>query len=58
MRKNELVKLLVDKYFQDYDEMVSSTKEELEELLEELEDSSDMYPNGRDFDAEDEGGLV
>lgn len=54
MRKNELIKILVDNYFQDYDEVSSLTKEELEELLEELEDSSDMYPNGRDFDAEDE----
>ena len=54
MKKSELVKLLVDKYYQDYNEMKLSTKEELEELLRDLEDTSDMYPNGRDFDAEDE----
>ena len=54
MKKNELIRILVDCFYQDEKEMREMTKEELEEMYRDLEDTSDMYPNGRDFDAEDE----
>lgn len=57
MRKFDLIEYLVKKYQRDYEELKDMTKEELEELLDELEDDSDLFPNGRDFDAEDEDGI-
>lgn len=36
-----------------YEEM----KKEYEEMLEDRSDNSDMFPNGRDYDAEDEDGI-
>lgn len=36
-----------------YDEV----KEEYDEMMEEFSDDSDMFPNGRDYDAEDEDGI-
>lgn len=32
-------------------------KNEYEEMLEDRSDNSDMFPNGRDYDAEDEDGI-
>ncbi len=32
-------------------------KKEYEEMLEDRSDNSDMFPNGRDYDAEDEDGI-
>ena len=32
------------------------TKEEYDEIIDEYDDS-DMFPNGRDYDAEDEDGI-
>ena len=57
MRKFDLIEYLVKKYQRDYEELKDMSKEELEELLVELEDDSDLFPNGRDFDAEDEDGI-
>ena len=57
MRKFDLIEYLVRKYQRDYEELKDMSKEELEELLVELEDDSDLFPNGRDFDAEDEDGI-
>lgn len=36
-----------------YDEV----KEAYKEMRSELDDNSDMFPNGRDYDAEDEDGV-
>lgn len=32
-------------------------KEEYDEMIEEFSDDSYMFPNGRDYDAEDEDGI-
>ena len=32
-------------------------KEEYEEMIEEISDDSEMFPNVRDYDAEDEDGI-
>ena len=57
MSKFDLIEYLVRKYQQDYEELKDLSKKELEDLLEELEDDGDLFPNGRDFDAEDEDGI-
>ncbi len=57
MRKAELIDLLVSDYWQDESELKKMTKAELEELLDDLTDESDMFPNGRDYDAENEDGI-
>ena len=53
MTKSELIELLVSNYHEDKDELKKMKKDELEELLEEYTDDIDMFPNGRDYDAED-----
>lgn len=53
MRKAELIEILVDNFKEDMEKLKKMKKEELEELLEEYGDDSSMFPNGRDFDAED-----
>ncbi|WP_187115110.1 hypothetical protein [Clostridium tyrobutyricum] len=53
MTKAEIIEILVDTYREDKDELKKMKKDELEEILEEYEDDSSMFPNGRDFDAED-----
>lgn len=57
MKKADLIDLLVSDYWQDEKELKKMTKAELEELLDELTDESNMFPNGRDYDAEDEDGV-
>ena len=57
MSKFDLIEYLVRKYQQDYEELKDLSKKELEDLLAELEDDGDLFPNGRDFDAEDEDGI-
>lgn len=39
------------------EELLEEDVEELLERLEDLTDDSDMFPNGRDFDAEDEDSV-
>lgn len=56
MGKDELIDILVSCYREDKADMKSLSKEELEELYEAYNDDSDMFPNGRDFEAEDEDG--
>lgn len=51
MKKSELIELLLE-YGEDIKELKKMTKDELEELYEEYTDTSDMFPNGRDYDAE------
>ena len=55
MKKSELIVAIheIDSS-RDELELKKLSKEELEELYEDLTDDSDMYPNGRDYDAEDE----
>ena len=57
MSKFDLIEYLVRKYQQDYEELKDLSKKELEDLLAELEDDGDLFPNGRDFDAENEDGI-
>lgn len=38
----------------DKDELLNMSIEEIEEIFEELTDTASLFPNGRDFDAEDE----
>ena len=57
MSKSELIDLLVSDYWQDEDELKEMNKAALEDLLADLTDESDMFPNGRDYDAEDEEGI-
>lgn len=53
MTKAEIIEILVDNYREDKEEMKKMKKDELEELLEEYGDHSSLFPNGRDYDAED-----
>jgi len=52
MTKTEIIEILVEDYRGDRKELKKMKKDELKELLEEYEDDSSMFPNGRDFDAE------
>ena len=40
----------------DEDSSYEEVKEEYDEMVDEYDDS-DMFPNGRDYDAEDEDGI-
>ena len=55
MKKSELIVAIheIDSS-RDELELKKLSKEELEELYEDLTADSDMYPNGCDYDAEDE----
>ena len=57
MKKADLIDLLVTDYGEDEAELKKMSKAELEELFDELTDESGMFPNGRDYDAEDEDGI-
>lgn len=57
MTKGELIEVLVSDYWQDEDELKEMNKSALEDLLADMTDPSDMFPNGRDYDAEDEDGI-
>lgn len=37
------------------EDLKEMSSKELDAIIEDLNDDSDMYPNGRDYDAEDEG---
>ena len=41
----------------DNDELRVMKNEELDDIVEELSDESGMFPNGRDYDVEDEDGV-
>ena len=60
MTKKEMLKEMDEKHWgHDLDENSSyeDVKEEYEEMIEEISDDSDMFPNVRDYDAEDEDGI-
>ena len=52
MKKIEIIEELCEYYRYKKDELKGKTKEELLELLNELSNTSNLFPNGRDFDAE------
>lgn len=54
MTKRILISRICSKSSYDPCELNDYSKEELELLLEDIEDISTLYPNGRDTDAEDE----
>ena len=49
-RKEELIQILCERYHEDEKELQEYNEKELAELLHELEDHSDMYPNGDEYD--------
>lgn len=49
-RKEELIQILCERYHEDEKELEEYNEKELAELLHELEDHSDMYPNGDEYD--------
>lgn len=51
MTKSELIELLIE-HGEDKNELKKMKKDELEELYDELTDTSNLFPNGRDYDAE------
>ncbi|MCD2347399.1 hypothetical protein [Clostridium guangxiense] len=52
MNRKDIIERLLE-LGEDKQELRKMKKDELEELLEEYTDESTMYPNGRDYDAED-----
>ena len=58
-KKDMLAKMDEAVWGTDLDENSSyeEIKKEYEEMLEDRSDNSDMFPNGRDYDAEDEDGI-
>ena len=58
-KKDMLAKMDEAVWSTDLDENSSyeEIKKEYEEMLEDRLDNSDMFPNGRDYDAEDEDGI-
>jgi len=59
MTRSDMLKEMEDKGFpmDDSEEADDDdVKAAYDEMMEELEDTSDTFPNGRDFDAEDEDG--
>ena len=57
MTKVTIIDILVADYGQDEAELEIMTESELKELFDDLTDHSDMFPNGRDYDAENEDGI-
>ena len=54
MKKQELIDYLVNTYHEDKNELKNMKKDELEEILENYEDHSDMFPNDDEFDGSHE----
>ena len=50
MKKAELIEYLVETYHEDENMLKKMKKDELEELLENYEDHSDLFPNDDEFD--------
>lgn len=56
--KQELIDYLSEEYDMSKEELKQMTREELEEVKDEFSDGyNPMFPNGRDYDAEDEEGI-
>ncbi|MCM1121185.1 MAG: hypothetical protein NC416_01240 [Eubacterium sp.] len=54
MKKRELIDYLVETYHEDKDELKKMKKDELEDLLNEIEDHSSMFPNDDEYDGSHE----
>lgn len=56
MSRNEIIQYILE-YDPSYDEedLNGMSTEKLKAIFDEINDDSDMYPNGRDYDPEDEG---
>lgn len=55
MRKAEKIEILLEYHpFLDKADLKKMKAAELDALMDELDDDSVLYPNGRDYDAEDE----
>lgn len=50
MTKADLINTLVEEYYEDEEELRKLTRRDLQDLLEEKEDHSDMFPNDDEFD--------
>lgn len=50
MGEKEIINLLVNRYHEDEEELKTLSLGELKEILNELEDHSDLYPNGDEDD--------
>lgn len=58
MRKNEKIQYILENNSSyDREKLEEMTKEELNRIFADESDNSDMFPNGRDYDAEDEDGI-
>lgn len=44
-------------HYSDESSRYEEVEEEYQEMVKERSDDSDMFPNGRDYDAEDEDGV-
>ncbi len=55
MNRNEKIQYILEREsLYDRDELRAMSDEELDLTIADIDDDSDMYPNGRDYDAEDE----
>lgn len=55
--KQELIDELVEGFELPRKELQKKSKDELQELYDELHGADVLFPNGRDYDAEDEDGI-
>ena len=55
--KQQLIEELHNGFDYNIDELKKMSKEELMELYDELNGYDVLFPNGRDYDAEDEDGI-
>ena len=52
MKKSEIIDALCENHLYDKSDLKGKTKDELKALLFEISDTSNLFPNGRDVDAE------
>lgn len=54
LKKDLINRILEIASYYEGDDLKGMSRIELEDILEEITGDSDMYPNGRDYEAEDE----
>lgn len=55
MNKNDMINRILEiSSLYDKKTLSNMSKDDIVEIFEEITDTSDIFPNGRDFDAEDE----
>lgn len=52
--RKEMIQCLIDTWNHEKEDLMEMSDSELEQLINDYNDDSDMFPNGRDEDAEDE----